>query len=590
MPWKTSASGLVTLGRTPRGVLLWPALLFGCGVALSSAAGWLQHRVELEGLRESIRNELVPSRGELSREVFGAVHLTEGLASVVAVDGEISEEKFRALTTELFRRSDLVRNVALAPDNVVTHVYPLEGNERVIGLDYAKSREQWPSVERMMNEGGVVVAGPVPLVQGGMGVIGRTPIFLAAREPSKPRRYWGLVSTVVAFDRLLATTSLEAMRERLRVGLRGVDGLGARGAPFWGDPHVFDAEPVVVEVPLPSGSWQLGATPRGGWPPFRALGSSFFLAGALVTVVLSGLLRRLLQTSHAREQEVRLRQSAIASLERAHAELEERVAARTADLRLARDAAQSADRLKSAFLATMSHELRTPLNSIIGFSGILLQRLAGPLTEEQEKQLRMVRGSADHLLALITDVLDLSRIEAGQLRLSVAPFDLRACIEKAAATVGPVCEKKGLALELEIAPDVGVIEGDRRRVEQVLLNLLSNAIKFTDEGRVRVQASCRDDTVTVAVSDTGIGIDRDAHARLFVPFSQLEVGLDRRHEGTGLGLSICKRLVELLGGTIWIKSEAGRGSTFGFDLPRRHASVAPSDAPPRARSEEPPAP
>lgn len=237
------------------------------------------------------------------------------------------------------------------------------------------------------------------------------------------------------------------------------------------------------------------------------------------------------------------------------------------ELTLAKGAAEAADRMKSAFLATMSHELRTPLNSIVGFSGILLQGLAGPLNEEQTKQLGMVCRSSEHLLALINDVLDLSKIEAGQLPVEREPFDLRASIEKVTESVRALAERRGLALEVAIDPGVGSLMSDRRRVEQVLLNLLSNAIKFTEQGTVRLEATLGEGRVTLRVTDTGSGIRDEDLPRLFKPFSQLDAPLARPQEGTGLGLSICKRLVELLGGEIWVQSEWGQGSTFGLALP-----------------------
>jgi PAS domain S-box-containing protein len=257
-----------------------------------------------------------------------------------------------------------------------------------------------------------------------------------------------------------------------------------------------------------------------------------------------------------------------------NAELEDRVAKRTAELGVARDRAEAADRTKSAFLATMSHELRTPLNSIIGFTGLLLQGLAGPLNAEQTKQLRMVKDSGQHLLALINDVLDISKIEAGQIEIANAAFDLPESIHKVVQTVTPLADKKRLPLTAQIAPDVSRITSDRRRIEQILLNLLSNAIKFTEQGEVTLTAEIVPGTrpiphsaLRISVADTGLGIKREDLDKLFQPFRQLDTGLTRQHEGTGLGLAICKRLVERLGGTITVESDWGKGSTFQCTLP-----------------------
>ena len=250
-----------------------------------------------------------------------------------------------------------------------------------------------------------------------------------------------------------------------------------------------------------------------------------------------------------------------------NASLERRVAERTAELAVERDRAEAADRLKSSFLATMSHELRTPLNSIIGFTGIILQGMAGPLNEEQAKQLGMVQASARHLLALINDVLDISKIEAGQLDMVWEPLDLKDSIRKAVEMVRPLAEKKGLDLRLEIAPEIGPVVSDPRRVEQILLNLLNNAVKFTERGSVTLRAAPGPGVTRISVEDTGIGIKAEDFGKMFQPFRQLDSGLTRQHEGTGLGLAICQKLAQLLGGEIRAESVLGRGSVFTFCLP-----------------------
>lgn len=255
---------------------------------------------------------------------------------------------------------------------------------------------------------------------------------------------------------------------------------------------------------------------------------------------------------------------------RQHAvDLERQVAVRTAELAAAMEQARAADHLKSAFLATMSHELRTPLNSIIGFTGILLQELAGPLNQEQHKQLSMVRDSSRHLLALINDVLDISKIEAGQLTLDPSTFNLASSLRRSVDSVAPLARQKGLDLRLDIDGEVTTLHADQRRVEQVLLNLLNNGIKFTAEGFVEVRCRCDGDHYLLAVADSGIGIKEGELDGLFQPFHQIDTGLTRSHEGTGLGLSICRKLVEMMGGTIGVESRWGEGSIFTVRLPRQ---------------------
>ena len=739
--------------------ILLPALLLISGSMISYWFSSMQFSRQTDRDRERIGATLDNIRGNLSRELYSAINLTEGISGLVKAEGGIDSRRFQAIAGVLIGHNELIRNIALAPDNVIRFVYPLKGNERALGVDYMNVPDQRVTVLRAMAERRMVVAGPVELVQGGTGIIGRTPIFVAITENGTvAERYWGISATVIDFQKLIKIAGLGDAQSQVQIALRGRDGRGKQGPVFWGNAGVFNSNPVVMDVTLPSGNWQIAALPLGGWPAFNPFTSLPLLFSGAITLALTLLSSRVLRVSLDRKFEVQkrlkieadLRQSnralrlltlcntivvqakdeetllkdlcriavesagyrmawvgraendeartvtpitfagpglgfldrifvswadneygqgtagrairtrkpsvsrdlprnpdfavwrealklrdfssaigiplivegevfgslvvyaaepdafdtteaglleelgeniahgiaasraqreraeAMAALEKVRCELEQRVLDRTYELQIAKEAAESADRIKSAFLATMSHELRTPLNSIIGFTGILLQGLAGPLNPEQQKQLGMVSDSARHLLALINDVLDISKIEAGQLEVYCEPFDLQRSIEKVTRIVKPMGEKKGLSLRMEVQPEIRSLESDQRRVEQILLNLLNNAVKFTDRGGVTLTAGIKpgvsdevNSRVQIAIADTGIGIRPEDQSLLFKPFRQIDSGLSRQHEGTGLGLTICRRLAGLLGGEITMTSEWGKGSVFTVVLPLR---------------------
>jgi protein-histidine pros-kinase len=233
-----------------------------------------------------------------------------------------------------------------------------------------------------------------------------------------------------------------------------------------------------------------------------------------------------------------------------------------------------ANRMKSEFLATMSHELRTPLNGIIGFSEFLVDEKPGPLNARQREYLNDVLNSGRHLLQLINDVLDLSKVEVGKMELFPEEFLLPAVIQEVCAGVSPLAQRKSIVVRCEVAPDVNAVMLDQHKFRQVLYNLLSNAVKFTDDGghveilasRVEAQDLC------LSVADSGIGIRAEDIGRLFVEFQQLDSSAARHYPGTGLGLALTKKLVELQNGTIGVTSEPGKGSCFTVNLP--HALIS----------------
>jgi signal transduction histidine kinase/CheY-like chemotaxis protein len=229
--------------------------------------------------------------------------------------------------------------------------------------------------------------------------------------------------------------------------------------------------------------------------------------------------------------------------------------------------AEQANQLKSQFLASMSHELRTPLNSIINFTRILSTGMRGPVNEEQLDYLNRVRMSGEHLLGLINDVLDLSKIEAGRMELLTEPLQVSDIVQGVMVTAAGLIKAKPIELCQEIAANLPLVQADRTRLRQILLNLLSNAAKFTERGTITVRASQEDGFLVLSVADTGIGIATEHLASVFEEFRQIDAMSNRRYEGTGLGLAICRRLVELHGGRIWAESTLRVGTTFSFTLP-----------------------
>jgi len=229
---------------------------------------------------------------------------------------------------------------------------------------------------------------------------------------------------------------------------------------------------------------------------------------------------------------------------------------------------EAANRHKSEFLANMSHELRTPLNAIIGFSEVLGERLFGELNEKQAEYTDDILTSGRHLLSLINEILDLSKVEAGRMELELATFDLPLAIDNARTFVRERVTKRGITLDIDVDERLGEYVGDERKIKQILLNLLSNAVKFTPEGgRIGINARQADGSVEISVSDTGIGIAPEDQARIFEEFRQVGGDYAHKGEGTGLGLTLAKKFVELHGGKIWVESEVGKGSRFTFTLP-----------------------
>jgi len=232
---------------------------------------------------------------------------------------------------------------------------------------------------------------------------------------------------------------------------------------------------------------------------------------------------------------------------------------------------EAASRHKSEFLASMSHELRTPLNAILGFNEMILGQVYGDVPSDLKEPLTDIQNSGKHLLRLINNVLDLSKIEAGRMELALTDYAVQDLVERVRASLHPLAAEKGLALVAAIPTDIPLAYGDAGRITQCLMNLAGNALKFTRQGRVGISVELQGDLLVCRVEDTGIGIAPDKLETVFAEFRQGDATITSEFGGTGLGLSITKKFVEMHGGRIWVESELGRGSTFSFAIPLRLA-------------------
>lgn len=638
--------------------------------------------VEVDKKRAAAQTEIDLIAQGLQNAVIRNSNSLETFAAFVALQPDLSKEAFRAYSRRTFMKYPEFELVALAPDLVISDVFPLEGNQAAIGLDYNQNEAQLAAVKRAIDAKQVIIAGPVDLVQGGRALIARKAVevsdFAAFRT-----RLWGIVSLVLDLDVILQQAG--AKDSGLNWAIRGKDGLGMDGGMIRGQPLVFTQDPVMATVNLPVGSWKIAAIPSTGW----AIPASVF-ATARVGFAVSGLLLVLLIWGVMRLVQLRMRadgqlMTAMNSIDdgfafyddddrlilcndkyrelyarsakaivpgktfeeivryglkhgqyaeavgREEEFLKERMAAHQSgnvnveqqledgrwlkikeaqtpdgglvgfcvditELRNARDGAEAANRAKSEFLDVMSHELRTPLTVVLGGTPFLCQPELMPATkklfnalEERGEEAADIKAdaeamlstmkslagkvdrSAKHLLTLINDVLDYSKIEDGRLNMKLQTLSFADVIDQVIEEFAPKAEQKSLYLEAEVGDHF--VKADEIRLRQVLVNIVSNAIKFTDEGGIEISAIDLGAFIQVTVKDTGVGIPEDRLESVFDKFSQVDSSSSRHAGGTGLGMAISKKIVEMQGGRIFVDSTLGEGTTFTFTLKRAKAPM-----------------
>lgn len=475
-------------------------------------------------LKADIESQLVEEasddRAFLEAQISEGIYITIGLESFIASrGGELPLNDMQLWMANLFANTRHLRNIGIAPDNRISAVFPKEGNESVIGLDYRTLPAQWPAVERMMLTGQSSLVGPVTLVQGGSGLIYRRPVFIDGD-------YWGLISTVMMMDSIWTTLETATLDTSSHVRIEALGASGTR-TPVAGSlaPAPRVSASLIMNLPGDT-AWELTVSEqRAGWPLW---------AGRLTLWALG-----LLTLMYGRQKYQ------------------------------ARQAEHRATREKVDFIHTISHELRTPLTSISGALSLLAREPAPSTTGS--RLLDVATRNAKRLERLVSEVLDVARLDGAKMTFSLAPLMIGPLVKQAVNNNQAFARDQGVVLQLHIEPEMEkiMINTDEQRFLQIFDNLLSNAVKFSDAGQhVELTVSRQKSQLCFSVRDQGIGIPAEFQARLFERFSKVDHSDKRRNQtGTGLGLNIARDLARQMGGDIKVHSEVGQGSEFIVEYP-----------------------
>lgn len=543
-------------------------------------AGWIAAEMQarkshLVAQRTSISAQVAVLREDLEGAVNGPIQLVRGLIAVIATEPDMDQARFAALADGLIGNGSLLRNIAAAPDMVIRLMYPLEGNEQAVGLDYNSIPEQRDAALRARDTGDLVLAGPVDLVQGGRGFIGRFPVFL--REGDGPPVFWGLVSAVMDVDVLYSQAGLNAELP-FSVTLTGLDATGGQGVRFFGPEVGPEDMPVVANVQLPTGAWQIEAVPHGGWqtahPQIWIIRAVLFLAAALVLVPSIGMGRSM----QARQRAIEELRAVNLALQAKMVELE---SARAAQEGAEKQLRQS-QKLEAVGQLTggVAHDFNNLLTVILGNAETLTDRLGD--RSDLRKLAEMTANAALRGSELVSRLLSFSRKQPLDPRV----LDIGAQLDESLEDLFRRTLPESISLEIRRAKGLWLVEVDSSQLESALLNIVLNARDaMPDGGKLGIEirnAELDEDAllnepglqqghyVMIEVADTGHGMSEEVLARVFEPFfTTKDVG-----RGSGLGLSMVYGFVRQSGGFVRILSRPGQGTTVTLCFPRSKSDIA----------------
>lgn len=464
------------------------------------------------------------------------IHLLYGLRAFIEANPNVSEQDYAKYAASIKRLRPSIRNVTAAPDLIVKYVYPLAGNEAVMGLNYRTApEEQKTSVYKAIREGQAVIAGPVELIQGGTALIMRLPVYITNSDGVQD--LWGIIAAPVDIDVVYKELELYKLTEKFDVAIRGKDGLGENGDVFFGNATLFEneAQSVRHKINLENGSWILAMRPKEGWVTTFPEQTVTRIAFACLFFVLLVFWRF------------------------AETYLQERLEIRQQKRRVLQE--------KEEFLEILSHEIRSPLQGVLAAQKYLLDN---GIAEPMRSIVQTAEQSGNYIVGLINDYLDLQRVESNRLKNNTTAVEIRSLIENVVSIVTAGKNEQIASIRVTVSDQIPKwLMLDEKKIRQVLVNIVGNSVKYTNKGYIQVSVNQKDHEgsrlVCFQIEDTGIGIEEAELTTLFDRFTRSEGGESRG--GSGLGLAIAKMLVEVMGGDISVRSVLGEGTLFTIEIP-----------------------
>jgi signal transduction histidine kinase len=540
-------------------VMLISAILLGVGLLVENSF-ITRH---LEEQRKIVTSDLYEVSSQIDSTISQTLNLVEGLTAFISSNPDLDQQDFARFAREILRKNPTLRNIAAAPDLVIKLIYPLEGNEAAIGLDYKTHPTQRKAAMLAVEKHKTVIAGPITLVQGGVAFVSRTPVYFQHESPTQ-KQLWGLISSVIDADKFFFMTGIESYRQ-LKLAMRGNNATGAEGEVFYGDASLFNNQPVVSTINLPYGSWQIAAIPAKGWNTGYDWQLEIRSLYILIIVLLSTLyVSNKINKSRRIDAEI---QSQLANVQK--------------------EMALQTNRMQASFLAMVSHELRTPMHAILNFSALGLKNADN---DKSRHYFSNINISSRRLSALLNDLLDISKLESDFPDITFTAGDLHSLVKQHRAELDSLITDKSINIKLVHKGDThGVF--DSKLIGQVITNLLSNAIKFSPEkseiiietGRKTIHLNDKEQIcLLLRIHDSGPGIPESELDSIFDKFVQSSKTIIKG-QGTGLGLAISRRIIELHNGKIVARSPSTHhdrpgspenpGATFEFFIPVENAPV-----------------